>query len=180
MFACMQVNSNGVLLFGSNFTHFQPQPFPFTSSPLIAVFWEDFDPRKGGSIYYRQTTQRDILDQITVVIATVSPELQFQPNLAFIATWDGVAAFDAELYGHTNTFQVFLATDGSYSFVGFIYRDIQWTGSGQVGLNAGDGRGYSTLMRTNDILSDRQGSNVMIPGFYVYRLDSGLWLVYIM
>ena len=156
--------------FNSNFTRFRPAPFPFTAPPLIAPFWTDFDPRKGGNIYYRQTAQPDILEQISFTTSHVSG-FQFQPTLAFIATWDGVPAFDARFQGLTNTFQVILATDGSRSFAGFIYRDIQWAGNAQIGFNAGDGHGYSIPLTTADVLDGRHGSNVMVPGTYVYRTD---------
>ena len=165
--AYLQVSTNGILSFGSSFTQFQPLPFPFTSPPLIAPFWADFDLQKGGSVYYRQTAQPDILQQIEFAVSRASG-LQFRPTLAFIATWDAVPAFDGRFRGLINTFQVVLATDGTYSFAGFVYRDIQWTGSEQIGFNAGDGRGYSTPLTIADIQSNRQGSNIMVP---VYRTD---------
>ena len=167
----LQVSTNGILSFGSNFTRFNPVPFPFTSPPLIAPFWADFDLRRGGDVYYRQTAQRDILEQIAF-FGSRAGGFQFQPTLAFIVTWDGVPAFNRRFQGLTNTFQAILATDGTYSFVGVVYRNIQWAGSVQIGLNAGDGRGYSTPLTISDILGNRLGSNIMIPGAYLWRTDS--------
>ncbi len=52
------------------------------------------------------------------------------------------AFFFLIIQSQENTFQVVLATDGSSSFVLFLYQDIQW-GTANIGFNAGDGvRGY--------------------------------------
>lgn len=167
----LQVSTNGILSFGSSFTRFQPTPLPFTSPPLIAPFWADVDLRKGGSVFYRQTTQSDILQQIAIATLQISG-FQFVPTLAFIATWTAVPAFDGRFQGLTNTFQVVLATNGTVSFVGFIYRDIQWTGNAQIGLNAGDGSGYFAPLTSTDAQGNGQESNIDTPGTYVYRTDS--------
>lgn len=165
------MSTNGILSFGSSFTSFQPTPLPFVSPPLIAPFWADFDLRKGGNVFYRQTTQSDILQQIAIIPSQIS-EFQFVPTLAFIATWAAVPAFDGRFQGLTNTFQVVLATDGRVSFVGFTYRDIQWTGNVQIGFNAGDGSGYFAPLTSTDAQGNGRGSNIDIPGTYVYRTDS--------
>ena len=102
----------------------------------------------------------------------------------------------------TNTFQCVLATDGTNSFVIFLYDDIQWTtaeprplsssgsgnrlsGSGhsellsdtfpaQVGFNAGDGVSFATIpgSRTEAVLNLTSTSNVDVPGLWIYRVDS--------
>ena len=145
-------------------------PFPFISPPLIAPFWADFDLRRGGSVFYRQTTDADILQQISLSVSQIG-DLQFTPTLAFIATWAGVPAFDGRFRGLENTFQAVLATNGNQSFVAFIYRDIQWGGNVQIGFNAGDGRGYYSPLMLADVQDIGRASNVMAPGVYVYRTD---------
>jgi len=64
-----------------------------------------------------------------------------------------------------------MATDGQASFVFFIYSDIQW-GTANIGFNAGDGVRFfmvpRALISTENI---EMGSNVNIPGLYIYRVD---------
>ena len=141
------------------------------SPPLIAPFWADFDLTKGGAVYYRQTTDPEIIRQISDTASQLTG-YPFNPTIAFIATWDLVPAFDGRLEGLTNTFQVILATNGSRSFVGFIYGDIQWTRNVVIGFNAGDGGGYYSPLSGRDAQGMGQETNVMIPGVYVYRTDS--------
>ena len=74
-----------------------------------------------------------------------------------------------------NDFQVVLATNGQVSFVFFIYNDIQW-GTANIGFNAGDGE---RLIMTPGALTSQttnieNGSNVNIPGTYIYRVDQHL------
>ena len=65
-----------------------------------------------------------------------------------------------------NTFQAVLATDGYLSYVFFIYCDIEW-GAAEIGFNAGDGSA-SFSIDPSDI---ETGSNVGIPGVYIYQVD---------
>lgn len=74
-----------------------------------------------------------------------------------------------------NTLQVVLATDGSVSFVFFIYLDIQWGGPTQLGFNAGDGTISFMLLEafnTFAVLNLESTSNIGIPGCYIFRVDT--------
>ena len=85
----------------------------------------------------------------------------------------------------TNTFQLFLATDGTNSFAFFLYLDdgIQWTtgnnGGGinglggmeaQVGYDAGNDINYYTVpgSMTPNVVDIETTSNVGIPGLYLF------------
>lgn len=74
-----------------------------------------------------------------------------------------------------NTFQVVLSSDGTSTFVAFLYDDIQWgTNSVIIGFNAGDGTRSFTLpesLTTGGILNLETTSNVGIPGTYIFRVD---------
>ena len=82
-----------------------------------------------------------------------------------------------------------MATDGTHSFVIFLYANglIQWTtgdasgGSGglggtpaQVGFNAGDGVRFAIVpgSRTASIINIASTSNVGINGVWIYRVDA--------
>ena len=82
----------------------------------------------------------------------------------------------------TNTFQCILITDGTHSFVIFLYADdlIQWsrgnavgTVDAQAGFNAGDGTRNFTVegSQTPSIVNIETTSNVGVPGKYVFRVD---------
>lgn len=82
---CVQVNTNGVISFRYPFTTCcGSRAFP-RDSPLIAPFWHDVNTANGGEIYYRQTSDPELL----TFFLGVFPD--FQPTLLFIATWNRVA-----------------------------------------------------------------------------------------
>ena len=74
-----------------------------------------------------------------------------------------------------NTFQAVLATDGSSTYVLFLYEDIQWGDtSTSIGFNAGDNLRFfnlDTSTITNGILNIESSSNVGVPGRYIFRVD---------
>ena len=74
-----------------------------------------------------------------------------------------------------NTFQVVLSTDGSRTYVMFLYHDIEWgVNEATIGFNAGDGiRSFTLSDRTtnNSDLNLSSSSNVGIPGAYFFRVD---------
>ena len=88
----------------------------------------------------------------------------------------------------TNTFQCVLVSDGSLSFVIFLYADgeIQWTtgdasgGSGgfggtpaQVGFNTGDGERFASVpgSQTADIINIDTTSNIGVPGVWLFQVN---------
>ena len=137
------MNTNGVLSFG--LTHTTPSTYGSNfsavfSPPIIAPFWDDIDITRGGTIYYRQESDPAIVEQVQQAVASDYPEAaSFQPSLVFVATWDRVERFAIISTGDTNTFQVVIVSDGSWTFVRFIYGDIQWGGLNTlIGVSAGD------------------------------------------
>ena len=74
-----------------------------------------------------------------------------------------------------NTLQVVIATDGQVSFVLYLYSNIEW-GVANIGFNAGDNR--RSFMAPGSLTSQTRnfesGSNVNIPGSYIYRVDQRL------
>ena len=74
----------------------------------------------------------------------------------------------------TNTLQVLLATDGIQSVSIFIYHDIQWGASAQIGFNLGDGFVSFTFPEalTPQTIDIDQLSNVGRRGIFAFRIDS--------
>jgi hypothetical protein len=50
----LNIGSNGIITFGKGWTTRTNTNFPNTAAPnnMMAMWWDDLDPRKGGSIYY--------------------------------------------------------------------------------------------------------------------------------
>ena len=74
-----------------------------------------------------------------------------------------------------NTLQVVIATNGQVSFVLYLYSNIEW-GVANIGFNAGDNvRSFMVPgARTFQTRNIENGSNVNIPGLYMYRVDRRL------
>ena len=175
-----QVSTNGVVSFGQSYPRISSggSDFDFVSSPpIIAPFWDDINVLNGGMIYYRQEFNSSIADLVAEDLSSQYPEVGFfYPSLVFVATWDRVASFYSNFGGLYNTFQVIIASDGSRSFVKFIYGDIEWGGSSTlIGVSAGDRLNFVThpaSLSSNVLLLD--GTNV------TYRIDcklSSIWLL---
>ena len=87
----VQVNTNGILSFRFPFTNSFIRRFPFFSNPLIAPYWENFDLRRGGNLFYRQTSNTTLLQRVQDLLQESLPSASsFFPTTLFIATWDRV------------------------------------------------------------------------------------------
>nr|XP_022323654.1 protein mesh-like [Crassostrea virginica] len=189
----LTVNTNGVISFLQTVSTYTPDPFPIANDArMIAPFWADINTLRGGTVWYRETTDIKLLDRATDEVRAYFPKfLKFRASWLFVATWDHVAFFGCSNEGcsKTNTFQSVLITNGQHSFTIYNYEDIQWTtgtasrgnattGLGgtpaQVGFNAGDGIVFYTVnaSRTPDIVNVDEYSNVNIPGKFVFRIDA--------
>ncbi|NXO00460.1 SNED1 protein, partial [Rhinopomastus cyanomelas] len=183
----LQVNNNGVVSFDSPVKQYQPQPLPLADGrPFVAPFWGDVDNVRGGEVFYRESSDPELLARVTADISSYFPDSHFVATWAFVATWDRV-----NYYGSTtnkaNTFQAVLATDSKVSFVFFNYWEIQWTtgeasdgddsGLGgtpaHAGFNSGDDTNFYNLpgSRTAAIINITGTSNIGLPGRWVFRVD---------
>ena len=93
----LQVNDNGVISFGSRFNVRTPSSFPLGGTDkIIAPYWADVDTRGTGAIYYRQTTDTDLLARATSEIrAAFSNSQHVAIKNLLIATWNGVGYYDS-------------------------------------------------------------------------------------
>ena len=174
----MQVNTHGTISFQSQYLDYTPDPLPFSSSPLILLFWADTDIRRGGSIHYRETNDTDLFSSALQLIPS-EQRSGFRPTSAFIATWNQVPQTYSTA-NETNTYQAVLMTDGSTSFVCFLYKKIEWSigvdfhvTPAQIGFNAGDGNRSFTVPGGLTPATYYMGkmSNVGRPGLFVYQVD---------
>lgn len=93
-FPCFQVNNNGHLTFTSSLSTYVPQRFPLNGPrDLIAALWTDLDNRQTGQVYYNQYTNGNVLERATQDINTYFPNIDFNANWVFVATWYEVAFY---------------------------------------------------------------------------------------
>ena len=87
-----QVNNNGIISFDVSYSAFQPNAFPFSSTPIVAPFWADSDTRMNGNVWYGERSD-DVLLLLRAqedVQSYFSSQYNFEPNFLFVATWDSV------------------------------------------------------------------------------------------
>ena len=181
------MNTNGLLSFGRAHTIGSSFGATFTNlftPPIIAPFWDDIDITKnaGGTIYYRQSSDPALVEQVQRAIVLDDPEAaSFQPSLIFVATWYRVAPFNVSVpRGLRNTFQAVIASDGALTYVRFSYGDIEWGGfSTLIGVSAGDrinfvthpaSQSSSVLSLDNTTVTYRVGNGIAYKGVYFVTL----------
>lgn len=89
------MNTNGVISFLQGVSTFTPDPFPIANDArMIAPFWADIDTTRGGTVWYRETTDAVLLDRATDEVRNNYPNFfRFKASWVFIATWDRVAFY---------------------------------------------------------------------------------------
>ncbi|XP_014350371.1 alpha-tectorin, partial [Latimeria chalumnae] len=184
------VNNNGVISFNTQLTQFTPEAFPLLgSNPFIAPFWADAHNGIRGDIYYRQTSNPEILQRASRDIRRYfRDQTFFSASWIFIATWNRVTFYGGSSSTPVNSFQAVLISDGTSTFAMFNYGHISWTtgtasggdpltGLGgvaaQVGFNGGNSSNYFSLptSRTNEVVNIEETTNVNLPGRWIFRID---------
>nr|XP_003227637.2 PREDICTED: nidogen-2 [Anolis carolinensis] len=179
-------------------TQYVDDDFP-TDFPAVAPFLADIDTSDGkGRIYYRLDESKAVLDQAVRLIRAGFPAASnFDPQYAFIATWDNVGAYEevarnAEPSKQRNTFQAVLAYNALDTYALFLYPDdgIQFYGTrpkesynvhlelpARVGFSRGEyqrreGPFYSVTTSEKSVKNLYQSSNAGIPGVWVFHIGS--------
>ncbi|XP_073457798.1 sushi, nidogen and EGF-like domain-containing protein 1 isoform X1 [Aquarana catesbeiana] len=184
------VDNNGLLSFNTSISAFTPNKLPVLggSNPFVAPFWADVDNAIAGDIYYRQSTDTDLLSRATSDIRSYFSLPTFSATWVFVATWSNVAYYGSTAVSSTvNTFQAVLITNASLTFAMFNYASIHWTtgtssggdskGTGGTpalaGVNSGYKVGYYQIPSslTTEIINISSTSNVNFPGRWVFKLD---------
>ena len=123
----LQISVNGLISFIEPVAQYFPDPFPL-DTPLIAPFLADADTGGTGTVWYSITTAETTIGQMVAdkVLKHFRDET-FVPNTIVTITWDHVGYFPEQV-DEVNTFQCALATNGSSSYVMFLYLDngINW------------------------------------------------------
>lgn len=154
-FRLSKVNGNGALSVLAPMPRFLNVPFPL-DYPVIAPLYTHVDTRGSGAVYWSETDAQAVISKAANTIHQVFTNSEdFYPTHVLLATWDNVGYFNAKndkvslnLYHHTsgistsetvfyfyfysivkvNTYQVAISSNGTHSYVEFLYPDegIQW------------------------------------------------------
>lgn len=97
---CSQVNNNGVVSFNVQVSQFTPEAFPLSDSrSFIAPLWADVHNGIRGDVYYRESTEPEILER-----ATQDVRKYFKNRPTFTATWVFIATWhQVTFYGGSQT-----------------------------------------------------------------------------
>lgn len=95
VFFCPQINNNGVISFNVQVSQFTPEAFPLSDSrSFIAPLWADVHNGIRGDVYYRETTEPEILERATQDIRRYFKKMPaFTATWAFITTWHQVTFY---------------------------------------------------------------------------------------
>ena len=99
----MQVSVNGAIFFGqdTNTDYVSNQmSFPLgMERKFVAPFWADVDTTSAGEVWYRESTDLDLLARATTQINNAFPLVapRFSAAHLFIVTWDHVGYFDNKI-----------------------------------------------------------------------------------
>ena len=89
------MNTNGLLSFGQPYANVTSATFPLPGPPLIAPLWADVDTREVGEVFFRETNDPALIENITMTIREGLIRLgPFVPSHLFIATWSSVGYYD--------------------------------------------------------------------------------------
>lgn len=94
----LQVNTNGVISFLVPISQYTPDPFPLGDDRrLLTPFWADVDTTKGGDVWYRETTDQNLLNRVAIDIRRALIKFKrFTPTWLYIVTWDKVAFYGSD------------------------------------------------------------------------------------
>jgi len=186
----VHISTNGILTFGAGTSGYVPVPFPIQGMKCIATYWTDSDPSRGGTVFYRETYDPSLLDQISREIRTRLIKFgSFTSQWALIVTFNSVSAYGCSaspgtcgsLCSKVVTHQVVLTSNGVNSFAIFNFNKLDYTvgtasctGYAQIGFNAGDGKRFYLVPSSNTANIPNVGlleSNVGVPGKWIFAID---------
>ena len=63
----LKVCTNGIICIGGFITWYSPQPFPLNVATMtvLAPFWADINPRNGGYVWSRVTSETRLLSSVS-------------------------------------------------------------------------------------------------------------------
>jgi hypothetical protein len=122
-FSAVYINTNGFVSFEFS-EMFEPVAMSSIDTPIVAALFDDFDTKRRGNVFYRQSSNKRILEAMA---NEVNEAMSVKPALTscLIVTWDQVPTYGYENSQTKNTFQLVLGSgSGPTLFALFIYKNI--------------------------------------------------------
>lgn len=183
LYFSLQVNTDGILTFNSEFASFMNIPFPLDHA-AIAPFYSNVDTTDSNdttAIIFYESQDQDILQNATELIRQNFNEASdFEASSIFVATWENVGHFKSK-NDVRNLFQVAIILSDEETYAQFLYphdginwiqADIGESGLPDVRAQAGfiseDGRFFN--------IKDSGTENVRYLTEYSNHGSSGSWL----
>ncbi|KAK2165732.1 hypothetical protein NP493_1353g00002 [Ridgeia piscesae] len=148
-----------------------------TNLPILVAFLSNIEPKaNGGLVFFRVTTEQDILDRAT---RDLDDGTGFIATWVFIATWHQVTYHNGNTTTPTNTFQLVLVSNGTQSYVIFNYGNLGWSTDTEYRIDAVAGTlgedGINKVIipgsGTPEIINASKTTNDGITGRWHYRVD---------
>ena len=89
------ISTNGYVSFEFN-EIFEPVSMSLIDKPTIAAFFDDFDTKRRGNVFYRQSSNKRLLDSISNDIYESSIRQRPELKSSLIITWDQVPTYGVE------------------------------------------------------------------------------------
>ena len=153
-------------------------------TPFVSGFWNDIWSKKQGKIYWRlEQTNTTLLGEMKQDIIKGFPEMAGINDLqyAFVLSFWKVTHFGARKSNGMpqNTFQVCIATDGTYSFQINNYQEINWnialgTDNKAVAGYDIDNTYYAMIQGSlgdGSLNWPKESTNSVTSGRHIFRLD---------
>ena len=179
-------NTNGDITFDATYSVFTPELIPSDSvPPMIAIYWTDIDTRNGGDpmiqngLFVRASTNIDDATTASGLIRRLGgAAANFSPTATIVATWNNVEAYSRRV-DKQNRFQLIVAYNDQRTYAIFDYRQLEFWSTDTstktvIGFN--DEQGIEGLLvaileNDEDMIGLLGGTNVGLPGIYIYRVD---------
>jgi len=81
---------------GHNFSTYHPDKDPLANNAMVAPFLTDVDTRGTGSVFYRESRDRDLLERAGAQVRESGRSSNFMPTSLIIATWNGVGYYSGK------------------------------------------------------------------------------------
>ena len=95
---CLQISDNGIIGLDYHYDAYTSLPLPLnTSNKIIAPYWADVDTGGTGTIFYRQTSDFNLLTKASYEIRQSGMSQNVVVTNLVIATWYKVGYYDEKI-----------------------------------------------------------------------------------
>jgi hypothetical protein len=122
-YSSIYISTNGYVSFEFN-DMFEPVAINLLNKPTLAVLFDDFDTKRKGNVFYRQSQNKRMLRSLSNEVYKLTNERAELVN-SIIITWDKIPTYGNENLQTENTFQLVLGSGVHENLFGmFIYKNI--------------------------------------------------------